>query len=1580
MFLRFKVMGILLLISLFFIFSFKIVLSSFIIGLEPKDVADIETTLNDSSTAKNVSFIENGNKTVWIRLPKDSIVKYGKIKLKGFRQASKRVKQIDSFDTSSFCSNPYTITTNGTDLWLLCLTTVYHLDLNGNVIDSFSTSSYSSNPTGITTVDGSILWILDADEKKVFKVNASTGENISYFSISQMSIPYDLTTVDGSEFWITDYWEDEVYHVDSNGNTIDTFDTASFGSTLPRGITTVDGSEFWIKDCCSKNMTYHVNSSGGLLFEINTSNFTLSSYGIATHNGEEFWMTDLDLEEVFHVSYLYPNNPYIDVGSDGDVEWRFYRKRITEKSIIAQESTSCSITNLLNGNDTDWDTYAYCTSGDTPPNSLKVLENYTYNSEWESEETYNISVRIKVNTTSGSSVKLYLWNYTANDWEIVIQESASGQPENFTVYNINRKHFIFEDKPLQLFVVVSAGLHSKYSYYESQVIWENREFNTTTTFENFDQEIEDFLSTCTPDANGNCDVPLVIHSDSAGKIEISDIEIKYGNWVELVENTLNDSSTSKKITFTGNENKTVWIRLPKEAKVIDAKLNLTGYPNGYSADKSTTKTVESTHDTGWYASIAIDSNDVVHIAYADLTDFDLRYCNNTGGTWSCTAVETGGDVGRYTSIAIDSNDVVHISHVNGTSDNLRYCNNTGGTWSCTAVDTSGNVDGYTTSIAIDSNDVVHIAYYDYTNDDLRYCNNTGGSWSCMAIETSGDVGHNPSIAIDSNDVVHIVHYDGTNDDLRYCNNTGGSWSCMAIETSGDVGHNPSIAIDSNDVVHIVHYDGTNDDLRYCNNTGGSWSCMAIETSGDVGHNPSIAIGPDDVVYIVHTDETNDDLRYCDNIRGTWSCTKLADTDSIYYGTPVSGRILALKKGVLATSNSFSSRISISWYNDTDLMYTMIPQSYPLNPYLDVSGDGDIEWSYSGEFNESVSPVQVVNVSEFQEYLDSCTPDENGYCDVLLVLHSDSAGKIEISEINVTYDYNVSSLFIITNIKPTMKKITNTSNTIPKDMSPLGFYLWNKTTGVYRCYVDGNVFNPESSGSYTYCPYSFTINQGDYFPILTVSYDPEIYDCTELNLTGAYYVLANDIVDSDRKVCFNVTADNITLDCKGHLVDGIHKSASYGIRIFNVSNIRVINCTFRDWENGIGLLTVDDPFSGLTGDVKNITLENNTIISCDKGVFLYGKYGTIENISSSNKVYDNLVGYELEYVKSTNNVNITDSIFDNTNYDYFLYDVTDKVYFKNTNFTAQRKIRMGTLSGEPPTRFYYSNSSEIFLITTQLSTNVDQTLRRVLINWTQEWIEWNETADSDTSFKYNLTNLLPNTYYGVFEDNYPSLILTSDTNGNLNFTLSLTTAWKNIKVKKVSFTTRDLKEPFSLIEVTERNTTIYKISSLLFNLIEVLERIYKGIKYIHQPINFTREKLYDFKDYVTNKAYYNAVQEKPPSSLVVSGETEFSQEAYQNISESDDKYFGTESLNYPYHRFNISIDESIEEIQEVLIEWEGHGKEGRTINLYVWNYSSNSWVLISSGSGSSDFVLNKTFVSDFSDIIKDGKIYVLVEDK
>jgi len=138
--------------------------------------------------------------------------------------------------------------------------------------------------------------------------------------------------------------------------------------------------------------------------------------------------------------------------------------------------------------------------------------------------------------------------------------------------------------------------------------------------------------------------------------------------------------------------------------------------------------------------------------------------------------------------------------------------------------------------------------------------------------------------------------------------------------------------------------------------------------------------------------------------------------------------------------------------------------------------------------------------------------------------------------------------------------------------------------------------------------------------------------------------------------------------------------------------------------------------------------------------------------------------------------------------------------------------------------------------------------------------------------------------------------------------------------------------------------------------------------------------YDYTDTVLNKAYYNAVDTKPPSSLSPPGEVEFSDEAYQNISSSDDTYFVTSSSEYPYHRFNITIQEPFTSIEDITIKWEGHaGSETDEIRMYVYNYSSGSWVLFDSGSGTSDFNLTGVISSGFSDFISDSKIQILVQD-
>ena len=101
----------------------------------------------------------------------------------------------------------------------------------------------------------------------------------------------------------------------------------------------------------------------------------------------------------------------------------------------------------------------------------------------------------------------------------------------------------------------------------------------------------------------------------------------------------------------------------------------------YATDK-TGSCVNISVDTAGFAwiwtSIAIDSNDAVHISYTDgHTNGDLKYATcasscSSASSWTTTSVETTGIVGYYTSIAIDSNDAVHISYYDTTNKDLKY--------------------------------------------------------------------------------------------------------------------------------------------------------------------------------------------------------------------------------------------------------------------------------------------------------------------------------------------------------------------------------------------------------------------------------------------------------------------------------------------------------------------------------------------------------------------------------------------------------------------------------------------------------------------------------------------------------------------------------------------------------------------------------------------------------------------------------------------------------------------------------------------------------------------------------------------
>lgn len=79
---------------------------------------------------------------------------------------------------------------------------------------------------------------------------------------------------------------------------------------------------------------------------------------------------------------------------------------------------------------------------------------------------------------------------------------------------------------------------------------------------------------------------------------------------------------------------------------------------------------------------------------------------------------------------------------------------------------------------------------------------------------------------------------------------------------------------------------------------------------------------------------------------------------------------------------------------------MYDLSVPANPTLDVGGDGDMEWSFQGEFRTSSRTGDLAQ--ELNEYLARHKDDAGDEVLVPLIFHSDSSGRIEISNINIQY--------------------------------------------------------------------------------------------------------------------------------------------------------------------------------------------------------------------------------------------------------------------------------------------------------------------------------------------------------------------------------------------------------------------------------------------------------------------------------------------------------------------------------------------------------------------------------------------------
>ena len=279
-------------------------------------------------------------------------------------------------------------------------------------------------------------------------------------------------------------------------------------------------------------------------------------------------------------------------------------------------------------------------------------------------------------------------------------------------------------------------------------------------------------------------------------------------------------------------------------------------------------------DSGYTPSVAIDQNDVLHIAYHidSSTCGCLGYATNAGGSWNSQTIDSMNGIGAdatWTDIEVESTGNIVIIYWDDDSVELGLANSNQGAWNYGTLDlTPGPSEdyhphgGHMGNLILDSNDIPHLVWFDDDLNDMHYTTNKTGTWEDHIfpdyVPNTGD------IAIDSNDDIHIIFskHEWDEDNLSYYNNIGGVWTNYSIDNSIFIdpynGNTTvkSLAIDQFDNIHIAVVDSQTDSLMYITNSSGNWVSNLVTNSVDVGYQPSLFLDSNEEPHIAYTDFTN----------------------------------------------------------------------------------------------------------------------------------------------------------------------------------------------------------------------------------------------------------------------------------------------------------------------------------------------------------------------------------------------------------------------------------------------------------------------------------------------------------------------------------------------------------------------------------------------------------------------------------------------------------------------------------------------------------------------------------------------------
>ena len=146
------------------------------------------------------------------------------------------------------------------------------------------------------------------------------------------------------------------------------------------------------------------------------------------------------------------------------------------------------------------------------------------------------------------------------------------------------------------------------------------------------------------------------------------------------------------------------------------------------------------------------------------------------------------------------------------------------------------------------------------------------------------------------------------------------------------------------------------------------------------------------------------------------------------------------------------------------------------------------------------------------------------------------------------------------------------------------------------------------------------------------------------------------------------------------------------------------------------------------------------------------------------------------------------------------------------------------------------------------------------------------------------------------------------------------------------------------------------------------------------VAFYQGYQYTADDYKQIKISQNTSSTEPPEGFLPIGERVLTEEETGKLFENDGTELATESMTeFPYHRFDITVEEAVDVDDEVEVVWNGSSLSGRKVTMYAWNHSTEQWdALVSTIAGNESFQLvGKVKAGEY---VKDDKISVIVQDQ